>query len=91
MVSNITVEAIANQVIDMTDWDFNESETIKKAIGIVENRQGRAIILSTATGITKFKRSQCGAVDPHRLMRAPLSHVNKPRRETIGTTSVARS
>ena len=77
MINSITVEAISNQVIDMADWDFSESETIKKAIRIVENRQARAIILSTATGVTKFNREQCDSVDLHRLMRAPLSRVNK--------------
>ena len=61
----------------MTDWDFGESETIKKAINIVEHRQARAIILSTATGVTKFNREQCDAFDLHRLMRTPLSHVKK--------------
>ena len=61
----------------MTDWNFAESETIKKAVRIVANRQARAIILSIATGVTKFNREQCDAFDLHRLMRAPLSHVKK--------------
>ena len=61
----------------MTDWDFSESETMNEAIGIVENRQGRSVSLSMATGVTKFNRNQCGVVDPHRLLRAPLSHVAK--------------
>jgi hypothetical protein len=73
-----------NQVKDMTDWDFSTSETIQEAINVVENRQGRAIILSTATGVTKFNRSQCNSVDPHRSMRAPLGHVNRVRRQRYG-------
>ena len=77
MIGNIVSETIDNQVIDMTDWDLSETETIRKAIKTVENRQGRAIILSAAMGTTKFNRMQCSAVDPKRLMRAPLSHVNK--------------
>jgi len=66
-----------NQVTDMTDWDFNKSERVQEAINVVGNRQGLAIILSTATAVTKFDRSQSNSVDPHRSMRAPLSHVNK--------------
>ena len=38
MINSITVESIANQVIDMTVWDFGESETIKEAVRVVENR-----------------------------------------------------
>ena len=54
MINGITAESIADQAIGMTDWDFGESDMTKKAIRIVENRQARAIILSIATGVTKF-------------------------------------
>ena len=77
MVSAITVDDVDNQIVDMTDWDFSKPETINRAIEIVSKRQGRAIMLSTATGITRFNRSQCSAVDSHRLMQAPMSHVNR--------------
>jgi hypothetical protein len=42
----------------------------------VTNREARAIIVSTATPVTKF-RSQSKREDPHRIMRGPLSQVNK--------------
>ena len=60
----------------MTDWDFKDGETMKEAMVVIKYRKARAIILSTATGITKF-RSQSRIEDPHRIMRAPQSQVNK--------------
>ena len=77
MIGAITVDDVDNQIVDMTDWDFSKSETIKKAIEIVSKRQGRAIMLSTATGITRFNQSQCSTVDSHRLIQAPISHVSR--------------
>ena len=39
-------------------------------------RKARAMILSTATPVTKF-RSQSKKEDPHRIIRGPMSQVNK--------------
>ena len=65
-----------NQVVDMTDWNFNEVDMMKEAINTVKNRKARAIIMSTAIGVTKF-RCQSKQEDPHRIMRGPMSQVNK--------------
>ena len=53
-----------NQVVDMTDWSFSEADAIEDAVNEVKHRKARAIVLSTAMGITKF-RSQCRSEDPH--------------------------
>jgi len=73
MLGSITCD---NQIIDMSDWDFSEVATTKESMDVVRNRRARAIIMSTAMGITKF-RSQSKREDPHRLMRGPISQVKK--------------
>ena len=73
MVGSISLE---NQVVDMSDWDFNTAAVMKESMETIRKRRARAIILSTAIGNTKF-RSQCAKYDPHKLMRQPISHVAK--------------
>ena len=73
-----------NQVIDMSDWDLSAGAIMKESMDIVRNRRARAIVMSTAMGITKF-RSQSKREDPHRLMRGQLVKLRQssvPRSKT---------
>ena len=68
--------SLGNQVIDMTDWDLREGVAMKESMDVIRNRRARAVVLSTAMGVTKF-RSQCAREDPHEFMRQSMSHVTK--------------
>ena len=79
MMGSVSIE---DQVFDMSDLDFDEKETMKQSMEVVRNRRTRAIIMSTAIGVTEF-RSQSKGRDPHQIVKGSIS-------QTLRTIKCAR-
>jgi hypothetical protein len=69
MMGSVSIE---DQVFDMSDLDFDEKETMKQSMEVVRNRRTRAIIMSMAIGVTKFRDQSKGRV-PLRIMKGSIT------------------
>ena len=65
-----------SQIIDTSDWDFSTGSVMNESMEIIRRRKARAIILSAAIGVTKF-RSQSGKYDPFKTVKGTMSQLRK--------------